>query len=102
RRHTRCLSDWSSDVCSSDLAIREPLDVEKLQRVLSPAYRALLHDTIAVTRIHGGSCVNCIPSVATANLDVRLLPDETPDAMLAKIGRASCREREEVAEVDGG
>src|SRR5438045_7755742 len=21
RRHTRCLSDWSSDVCSSDLAI---------------------------------------------------------------------------------
>src|SRR5205814_3221444 len=22
RRHTRCLSDWSSDVCSSDLALR--------------------------------------------------------------------------------
>src|SRR5262245_63034458 len=22
RRHTRCLSDWSSDVCSSDLASR--------------------------------------------------------------------------------
>src|SRR5438045_8373387 len=22
RRHTRCLSDWSSDVCSSDLLIR--------------------------------------------------------------------------------
>src|SRR5437899_9892073 len=21
RRHTRCLSDWSSDVCSSDLAL---------------------------------------------------------------------------------
>src|ERR1035438_5907780 len=29
RRHTRCLSDWSSDVCSSDLAIKcvaEPLN----------------------------------------------------------------------------
>src|SRR5437899_7259306 len=23
RRHTRCLSDWSSDVCSSDLIFRE-------------------------------------------------------------------------------
>src|SRR5205814_4234830 len=23
RRHTRCLSDWSSDVCSSDLLERE-------------------------------------------------------------------------------
>src|SRR5262245_63753634 len=22
RRHTRCLSDWSSDVCSSDLCVR--------------------------------------------------------------------------------
>src|SRR5262245_64556305 len=24
RRHTRCLSDWSSDVCSSDLDFRFP------------------------------------------------------------------------------
>src|SRR5205814_6531178 len=28
RRHTRCLSDWSSDVCSSDL--RLPREPEKL------------------------------------------------------------------------
>src|SRR5436853_4989806 len=27
RRHTRCLSDWSSDVCSSDLA-----DLHELRR----------------------------------------------------------------------
>src|ERR1035441_10871727 len=25
RRHTRCLSDWSSDVCSSDLSSRHPV-----------------------------------------------------------------------------
>src|SRR5438045_8213404 len=31
RRHTRCLSDWSSDVCSSDL-IR---DLEELRRRIS-------------------------------------------------------------------
>src|SRR5205814_7484846 len=24
RRHTRCLSDWSSDVCSSDLFLGQP------------------------------------------------------------------------------
>src|ERR1035438_10767675 len=24
RRHTRCLSDWSSDVCSSDLSVQTP------------------------------------------------------------------------------
>src|ERR1035441_10639554 len=27
RRHTRCLSDWSSDVCSSDLMVRRLLSV---------------------------------------------------------------------------
>src|SRR5437899_6110448 len=26
RRHTRCLSDWSSDVCSSDLPIHDHQD----------------------------------------------------------------------------
>src|SRR5262245_66473066 len=26
RRHTRCLIDWSSDVCSSDLGVQEAAD----------------------------------------------------------------------------
>src|SRR2546429_6819416 len=29
RRHTRCSRDWSSDVCSSDLAFAAPLEVLK-------------------------------------------------------------------------
>src|SRR2546422_6832036 len=36
RRHTRCSRDWSSDVCSSDLASRERLGqryLEALERV---------------------------------------------------------------------
>src|SRR5262245_63760339 len=38
RRHTRCLSDWSSDVCSSDLAqdledvSRKPVIIEHLTK----------------------------------------------------------------------
>src|SRR5262245_63572720 len=28
RRHTRCLSDWSSDVCSSDLTLQGPAENE--------------------------------------------------------------------------
>src|SRR5262245_65386344 len=27
RRHTRCLSDWSSDVCSSDLTLEQAIDL---------------------------------------------------------------------------
>jgi len=66
-------------------AIGEPLDVKRIERVLPPGYRSLLHDTIAVTRIETGDCTNCLPAAAAADVDVRLLDDETPDAMLAKV-----------------
>jgi len=70
-------------------AIRDPLDLDRIRRVLTPGYRALLHDTIAFTRINGGSCTNCLPATATSDLDIRLLPDEMADAMLAKIRDAA-------------
>src|SRR5258705_9582606 len=42
RRHTRCLSDWSSDVCSSDLMIRRPRPRRRVRRAVhlfpSPAH----------------------------------------------------------------
>jgi acetylornithine deacetylase/succinyl-diaminopimelate desuccinylase-like protein len=66
-------------------AIAEPLDVARIERVLSPGYRALLHDTIAITRVDGGSSINVLPSNASADIDIRLLPDETTDAMTAKV-----------------
>src|SRR5205814_2875037 len=31
RRHTRCLSDWSSDVCSSDLLVKKRLPGGKIR-----------------------------------------------------------------------
>src|SRR5438045_7438775 len=37
RRHTRCLSDWSSDVCSSDLA--EALGIDPFELRLKNANR---------------------------------------------------------------
>src|ERR1035438_10666191 len=39
RRHTRCLSDWSSDVCSSDLCAADPFidfDEGSLQLAIVP------------------------------------------------------------------
>jgi acetylornithine deacetylase/succinyl-diaminopimelate desuccinylase-like protein len=65
--------------------IAEPLDVARLERVLSPGYRALLHDTIAITRIAGGTAINVLPLTATADVDIRLLPDETTAPMLEKV-----------------
>lgn len=66
-------------------ALSEPLDAARIERVLPPGYRSLLHDTIAVTGVHGGACVNCMPLTAVAEVDVRVLDDEKPDAMLAAV-----------------
>src|ERR1039458_7731022 len=35
RRHTRCLSDWSSDVCSSDLPCRRRICVSRSRTIAS-------------------------------------------------------------------
>lgn len=65
--------------------VREPLDVERVQRELPVGYRALLRDTIAITHLSAGSAVNVIPSKAYGDVDIRLLPDTRPDAMLARV-----------------
>jgi acetylornithine deacetylase/succinyl-diaminopimelate desuccinylase-like protein len=75
-------------------SIAAPLDVAKIERVLSPSYRALLRDTVAITRVSGGTSVNAIPSSAVADLDIRLLPDEPPDVMLAHVREAAGKNAE--------
>jgi carboxypeptidase PM20D1 len=49
------------------------------------AGRALLTDTINVTGFNGGLAPNVVPSEVSANLDCRLLPGTTPEAMLARL-----------------
>lgn len=66
-------------------SIGEPLDAARIERVLPAGYRSLLHDTIALTRIIGGTCTNCMPSTAFADIDIRVLDDENPDAMLSRV-----------------
>src|ERR1039458_10334850 len=63
RRHTRCLSDWSSDVCSSDLT-------SELQSLRHLVCRLLL----AVFETH--RVVGLTP--ATPNVDVDLLAQRQP------------------------
>src|SRR5258705_11031228 len=43
RRHTRCLSDWSSDVCSSDLERSEGADQNPDARPLPRGQEAARH-----------------------------------------------------------
>ena len=48
---------------------------------------AEIRNTISVTMVEGSNKVNVIPPQATAQLDVRLLPSETPQGFLAELRR---------------
>ena len=50
-------------------------------------YNALLRNTISITGLKGSDKTNVIPPVATATLDIRLLPGQDPQAFLADLVR---------------
>src|SRR5205814_5794882 len=47
RRHTRCLSDWSSDVCSSDLADRRARRPKPAKLAVNDSLRQYVQDRLA-------------------------------------------------------
>ncbi len=56
--------------------------------ILSDIYwNAILRNTISLTGLSGSNKTNVIPPEATAELDVRLLPDQNPADMLATLKR---------------
>lgn len=64
----------------------------RFEKVLSTSYRSLLRDTIAITHMTGGTTVNSIPANASADVDIRLLPDEKSDDMLQRVRDAAGKE----------
>src|SRR5699024_12083772 len=99
RRHTRSKRDWSSDVCSSDLALYER--VEKIAAQALAAKRQLPKPVCANVDFYSGFVYTMLR-----------LPQELFTAIFAiarisgwcahrKIGRASCRESGELSVVGG-
>lgn len=63
---------------------------EHAARVISetnPMWNAMLRDTISPTMLTAGVRANVIPSVATATLNVRLLPGNTITALLSELNK---------------
>src|SRR5438046_8239045 len=86
RRHTRLVSDWSSDVCSSDR--------RKGDRFVD---RLCQTETVLFGELDADVAGRFLVGVE------RNEPQVGPDAaVLAKIGRASCRERVESSVGGGG
>lgn len=73
---------WFSDVRA---ALRDSAAVRAITADLT--YNALLRNTISITGLKGSDKTNVIPPVATAVVDVRLLPGQDPDAFLTELTR---------------
>jgi len=76
---------WRERFTNMAQAIRTPGVLEDLQRDL-PAMHSLVRNTCSMTRLNASDKINVIPTVAWAELDCRLLPDQDPAAFLAELG----------------
>src|SRR5262249_59053880 len=94
RRHTRLVSDWSSDVCSSDLLIRQG-------EITRPGLRGVRLGDDRVSRRLNLPGVLIIDVSKGSAAEAAGLRGTWSDARGRKIGRASCRERVWVAGGDG-
>src|SRR5207245_3507868 len=93
RRHTRCYRDWSSDVCSSDLAALVVLILYGLLPILRTTIAGLRSIDPAI--VEAGTAMGMTPRELLTQVE---LPLALP-SIVAEIGRASCRERVERSEV---
>src|SRR5438132_6318084 len=92
RRHTRSLYDWSSDVCSSDLAVQAAIRFRR-----SSARRKIAYGCpwLVIEQMFACAVRFRQPVQATSAISA-------PSAKNGQIGRASCRERVEKAVDDEG
>src|SRR5690348_17989838 len=86
RRHTRWTGDWSSDVCSSDL------DLSQLPALPDEPSPSLLGRMMDWARQGCASVGRRLSSLLSGTPR-----DASPDLQQGEIGRASCRERVEMA-----
>src|SRR5690606_41174661 len=93
RRHTRFSRDWSSDVCSSDLAYATAeLGFLALDTAGQMAMRLLAEPVVQIVDPDSGQVVG------SGELGEVVVTNFSRGYPLIQIGRASCRERVKVSE----
>jgi carboxypeptidase PM20D1 len=87
-------------VAFANLWLAEPLVLRQL--TARPDTNAIVRTTIAPTQLEGSAKVNVLATDARAMLNVRLLPGDTPDAVLAHLRHAVDDERVAIRLADAG
>src|SRR3546814_8062891 len=68
------ISDWSSDVCSSDLEERRPV-IDGCE----------FHEALQAVAVSGGVAGNVVPDVASVTINRRFAPDRSADEAEAEV-----------------
>lgn len=77
-----------------------PLPKDALAKVRkNPVLSALLHTTCVATQLEAGNAPNALPAEARANVNCRILPDETVEQVLAHLREAVADPGVEIAPV---
>jgi acetylornithine deacetylase/succinyl-diaminopimelate desuccinylase-like protein len=76
---------WRSKFANIRESLADPAFLKELTS--NKEYNFMLRNTISLTMLGGSKQTNVIPNTATCNLDVRLLPGEDPDALIAELKR---------------
>lgn len=90
RRMFRAMSenagpDWKESFRDIDGAIRDPDFLRRFQAE-KPRLHALVRNTCSITRLSGSKKINVVPPSASAELDCRILPDQSAQDFLNEIG----------------
>jgi len=80
-------------------AIKDPKFVKFVAG--SREYNFMFRNTIALTMMNGSKQTNVIPNAATCNLDVRLLPGENPQLLLAELEKVIADPTIKVENING-
>ncbi|MBV8206463.1 MAG: M20/M25/M40 family metallo-hydrolase, partial [Acidobacteria bacterium] len=81
RAYFEAMSKIEAGPAARDLAGVAAGSAEAMQRVaaMSPGWNATLRTTCVATQLEGGHARNALPQLAAANVNCRVLPDDSPE-----------------------
>lgn len=90
RRYLETLAGLEKEPLASQLRRASQGDETALRAVAeaSPQWNAVLRTTCVPTGLDGGHAVNALPQTAGARVNCRILPDQSPDEVLAALRAA--------------
>jgi len=87
REYFRQSAKTASGEMAADMARVADGDQGAMRRVAaaSPPLNAMLRTTCVATQLEGGHATNALPQLAAANVNCRLLPDDSVDGVVAQL-----------------